>query len=647
MAGFRYLVFGSTISGVRLYNVPLYNRVPCGFPAKGTGIKTLLQNFENTEVIIMHTLGLRNAFWRFVSLKPLTMLVVLGWGVPLSTPQLHATVFYVSPAGSPAGNGTEKSPWDLQTGLNQPPGVVPPGSTVCLEGATPYQGRFTSTLQGSASAVTKVVPCGHSFTIDGFGGNTITSSIPAGSANATVTFTVSSAYVAQRYTPSSYVKVGTETFQVIAVNANSVTALRGQNLSCPSGQNTCPAESAGTSVTLQTNTLTINGSYVTVENGEFLYSGWISRVSEYGGFNPFDEENNAAVFVNGPNNNLVNNRIHDCGEGIVLETNAGPTMLSGNIIGNNGWISAAGIPGYGKDILSFTAGFPQSISNNLMMPTYGAYAMDAITQNTDLAMAATFSRNVVVNGFVYLGGYGPIQGLAVESNTIYNSMQGQVVIGTLSNQVNANLTFANNNIASFLPTLFKYWKPGTIHANSFCNINPAELYTHERYLYESTGVNTDYTFTKNTYCNPAGNSTATLFDAWDAETFPVAASYSFPAWQQLLYDPNSTELPGAPAATVITLSPNSYNPESANLSVNNWTLVDTVQVDLTALNWPLNSTVTLLNAENPAETMALVAAGQVITIPMTGWTAAIPAKAAAPVAPATYPNFGVWIVTRN
>jgi parallel beta-helix repeat protein len=575
------------------------------------------------------------------------MLIVLGWGCSLS-PQLRATVFYVSQAGSPAGNGTQQSPWDLQTALNQPASVVPPGSAVCLEGATPYQGRFTSTLQGSASALTKVVPCGHGFTIDGFGGNTITSSILAGNANTTVSFTVSSAYVAQQYTPNSYVKVGTETFQVTAVNSNSVTAIRGQNISCPSGQNTCPAESVGTPVTLQTNTLTINGSYVMVENGEFLYSGWISRVSEYGGYNPFDEENNAAVFVNGPNNRLVNNRIHDNGEGIVLETNAGSTTLSGNIIGNNGWISAAGIPGYGKDILSFTAGFTQSISNNLLMPTYGAYAMDAITQNTDPAMAATFSKNLIVNGSVYLGGYGPIQGLTVNSNTIFNSVQGQVVIGTLSNQVNAGLTFASNNIASFLPTLFKYWKPGTIHGNSFCNINPAELYTLERYLYETTGVSSDYNFTKNTYCNPAGNSTAILFDSWDAESFPVATSYSFPAWQQTLrYDPNSTELSSTPAATVITLSPNSYNSESANLSVNNWTLVDTVQVDLTALNWPLNSTVTLLNAENPAETMILVAAGQVITVPMTGWTAAIPTEATAPVAPSTYPDFGVWIVTRN
>lgn len=616
----------------------LYNRTHIVVYLQKVSYKDLVKNLvEITGAITMRMLSRRNRLWKIVLC-----------GVPLSTSHLLAAVFYVSQAGSPTGNGTQQSPWDLQTALNQPPTVVPPGSTVCLEGTTPYQGRFTSTLEGSASAITKIVPCGHGFTIDGFGGNTITSSIPAGNANATLTFTVSSAYVAQRYTPGSSVKIGTETFQVTGVNGNSVTALRGQNISCPSGQNTCPAESVGTPVTLQTNTLTINGSYVTVENGEFLYSGWISRVSEYGGYNPFDEENNAAVFVNGSHNGLVNNRIHDNGEGIVLETNAGSTTLSGNTIGNNGWISAAGIAGYGKNILSFTAGSPQSIVNNLLMPTYGAYAMDAITQNTDPAMSATFSKNIVVNGFVYLGGYGPIQGLNVNSNTIYDSVQGQVVIGTLSNQINANLTFASNNVASFLPTLFKYWKPGTIHGNSFCNINPAELYTHERYLYETTGVNSDYTFTKNTYCNPTGGSTAILFDAWDAETFPVATSYSFPAWQQTLrYDPNSTELSGTPATTVTTLSPNSYNPASANLSINNWTLVDTVQVDLTALNWPLNSTVTLLNAENPTEKMTLVAAGQVITVPMTGWTAAIPTKATAPVAPTTYPNFGVWILTRD
>jgi Right handed beta helix region len=58
--------------------------------------------------------------------------------------------FYVSPSGSPSGDGSASRPWDLQTALNQP-ATVQPGDTIWLRGGT-YSGKFTSNINGTGAS---------------------------------------------------------------------------------------------------------------------------------------------------------------------------------------------------------------------------------------------------------------------------------------------------------------------------------------------------------------------------------------------------------------------------------------------------------------------------------------------------------------
>src|SRR5205823_3717412 len=63
--------------------------------------------------------------------------------------------FYVSPTGSPSGDGSFKEPWDLATALAGPAAVTP-GSTIWLRGGT-YTNAvdprgFESTLTGTPDA---------------------------------------------------------------------------------------------------------------------------------------------------------------------------------------------------------------------------------------------------------------------------------------------------------------------------------------------------------------------------------------------------------------------------------------------------------------------------------------------------------------
>jgi hypothetical protein len=57
--------------------------------------------------------------------------------------------YYVAEGGTPGGDGTDGSPWDLETALDGASGVIQPGDTVWVRGGT-YLGPFTSTLTGNA-----------------------------------------------------------------------------------------------------------------------------------------------------------------------------------------------------------------------------------------------------------------------------------------------------------------------------------------------------------------------------------------------------------------------------------------------------------------------------------------------------------------
>lgn len=100
------------------------------------------------------------------------LLLLISFVFPLN---LLAQQFFVSPTGNSNGNGSQTSPWDLQTALKQPSSVKP-GSTIFLLGGT-YKGNYTSSLNGTATQpiIVKSQP-GEHVIIDGNLGNSKNSS---------------------------------------------------------------------------------------------------------------------------------------------------------------------------------------------------------------------------------------------------------------------------------------------------------------------------------------------------------------------------------------------------------------------------------------------------------------------------------------
>ena len=78
-----------------------------------------------------------------------------------------AAAFYVSPSGSPGGDGSMSSPWDLQTALDHP-AAVQPGDTIWLQGGTYAAAMYVSDLTGTAARpiIVRQYP-GERATIDG------------------------------------------------------------------------------------------------------------------------------------------------------------------------------------------------------------------------------------------------------------------------------------------------------------------------------------------------------------------------------------------------------------------------------------------------------------------------------------------------
>src|SRR5690348_6415686 len=77
--------------------------------------------------------------------------------------------FYVSPGGSPGGDGSRGRPWDLATALRAGAARVQPGDTIWLLGGV-YHGAFRSSVSGAPGApvVVRQYP-GERAVIDGSG----------------------------------------------------------------------------------------------------------------------------------------------------------------------------------------------------------------------------------------------------------------------------------------------------------------------------------------------------------------------------------------------------------------------------------------------------------------------------------------------
>jgi uncharacterized protein (TIGR03437 family) len=101
-----------------------------------------------------------------------------------------------------------------------------------------------------------------------------------------------------------------------------------------------------------------------------------------------------------------------------------------------------------------------------------------------------------------------------------------------------------------------------------------------------------------------------------------------------------------PEGVKVFVRPNEYEPGRANVTIYNWDKQKTVNVDVSTLGIRKGDRYEIRNIQNYyAEKLTGIYNGAGIQVPMTGWSVARPIGMENPVAPSTFPEFGVFQLT--
>ncbi len=284
---------------------------------------------------------------------------------------VRASNYYVSPAGTPKGDGSLNGPWDLQTALNQPV-AVKPGDTIWVLGGT-YTGNFTSALNGtSASPIIVRNYQGQRATLDGTGCGALVLSV-----NGTYSW-----FWGLEIIDSTGPRVST-------------------------GPGICKAFGIG--VYGGPGNKFINNAVHDTSEGFSAYNA--SPDSEYYG---------NVVYYNGY---IGSGRNY--GHGFYIQNNTGSKLIQDNFIGDNGF---EGIQVYGSgsaDLVNITLD-GNAFYNTDSWPTPNNYQYNIIVAGGATRKGIVVSNNMsyfpqsASTGFVSIGGYTDGQDAVISGNTIVN-----------------------------------------------------------------------------------------------------------------------------------------------------------------------------------------------------------------------------------
>jgi hypothetical protein len=558
---------------------------------------------------------------------------------PTPTPPPSANAFYVSPNGSPNGNGSLSNPWDLHTALNQPSSVTQ-GKTIYMRGGT-YRGKFISNLVG---ATLRSYP-GEWAKIDNHYITTI--STPLGAVAAMTASTVSF-NGSVRFTPGNQVYIENELVQINVANADgSYRIIRGW------GGTTPVAHSVGASARLYGTGLEIHGSNSIYRDFE-LYNSNPTRSFVTTGPGGFLRDGDG-INVIGDNLKLINLVVHDNLDGLFLTEGADNTEAYGLIVYNNGHVASDRPHGHGLYIQNDTGRktITDVISFNnfaLGMKAYGAFL--------------GHSNGVYFDGVTSFnnGSPGYFPGNPTPFPNATNRRYGNLEIGSddfPSNDVSVTNTYLYHQPGTVveIPGIWLGRTPGNTGAvirdnyvaepsdnitfNMWSNV---QVSGNTFYQYENSygkiallrGTNSNYVWNNNTYYAPSailtcpvGQKRAPFWAFNIIGTCGAGGALDFNEWKQATgFDANSTFSPTRPTGKQIFIRPNRYEAGRANVTIFNWDLSAAVSVNLANAGLTAGQRFEVRNVQDyfaaPVLANQTYSAGMTITLPMTGLSVATP-----------------------
>ena len=351
------------------------------------------------------------------------------------------------------------------------------------------------------------------------------------------------------------------------------------------------------------------------------------------------EDRGTGVSVWGPQIKIINCIVRDTGSGIGFMRAAVEGEIYGTMIFNTGWRApdrehGPGVYTQNKDGWKKIR---ENIFFNAMRHNMQLYGSDATFLDNYL-----ISGNVNFNGRWLMGGGGPMRNMVFEENYFYRSI---AEFGYL-NKRNEDLAVRGN----YLPwaVWILGWNRIELKGNTvFFPGRGGPALIIESHL---PSLLAESKISANTYivadpAQPVAEVTRIAADQSKATT-----GYNLKQWQSGFgFDLDAklvTYARGTPDQPHVFVRRNHFEPDRAHVVIYNWPRRPEVEVDLAPMNPQEGDRWQLKNVQNLAEDgLSGVYDGKALKVRMTGWTAAPPVGETEPVAPVTFPEFGVFVLT--
>lgn len=361
----------------------------------------------------------------------------------------------------------------------------------------------------------------------------------------------------------------------------------------------------------------------------------------YRGSNEKDAESGErghGLDIYGPDVKAINCIIHDVGTGVGFWRPAINSELYGLIIYNGGW--RAPDRTHGPSIYTQNKDGVKSIRDSILFNTM-RHNLQLYGSGSTFLDNYVLQGNINFNGRWLTGGGGPMKNMTFEENLFYKNT---AEFGYINKQ-NENLVIRNNYLP--VPVSILGWDRVEATGNTiFVPGRAAAALTVESHF---PALLSGSTFNGNTFVvSSAGQQIATVVRVAEDKS-KTTLRYPFSQWQaEFKFDLESRLVAypqGVPDEPRVFVRRNHYEPDRGHVVIYNWPGRDVVEVDLSAMAPREGDRWELRNVQNYfEESISGVFEGGPIQLKMNGWTAANPIGEDKPIAPATFPEYGVFVL---
>lgn len=324
---------------------------------------------------------------------------------------------------------------------------------------------------------------------------------------------------------------------------------------------------------------------------------------------------------------LIGCVIHDTHTSGVEWYYSGTGEVSENIVYNNGYLEGNGT-GHGHAIYSHNhAGGARLIENNILFNAVGGYLLHVYSATINELRDYTIRSNITFGRPNLIGGEAPVYNLRFEDNSIY---QASVIPTSMGHRGGSNMNqdavIEGNTFTGMAYLDVVCFDQITLQHNRF-------LVRHDQPVVRVRvpAQNSPYFWDLNEY-RVVGSA------AEQSERFGVGKvafsdmddRYTFSEWQRItgfdtnsVYQQDSAQIVLPPVDVQIYPCTKSTR-KLAHIAVYNRDRADSVALDLSSLNLTVGRYYRLAQAQNLAERHSFQYDGNPVSVPMIGWTLAIP-----------------------